>query len=129
AAYDQMLHPQKRFLVKDVLSAVLARLLELEHKIVELEMSDFNNFGDILLDLKLVPDDLNLKIPKFFGEEMSKQTQLRRAILETLNAKQLGFGESGSIFPEMKREEAVQIIQIAERGRQGKLRAKYMRDI
>jgi hypothetical protein len=46
-----------------------------------------------------------------------------------LGARDLTFGDGQAIFPDMSLEEAVRIIQINERGRQGKLRAKYMADI
>ena len=39
------------------------------------------------------------------------------------------FGDKQVIFPEMSIEEAVKVLQINERGRQGRLRAKYMADI
>ncbi|KAL2917952.1 COPII coat Sec23p-Sfb3p heterodimer component [Polyrhizophydium stewartii] len=128
-AYDQILHPQKRRLLKEVVMAVMGRLLEIKHHIVDLEFSDFQNFNDILLDLKLTPDQLRLPVPRFFVEERQNEIQTRNELLEKLSAKEFGFGDVVQMFPEMSVAEAVKIIQIHERGRQGKLRAKYMRDI
>jgi hypothetical protein len=51
---------------------------------VEVELSDFSNFGDILLDLKLIPDDLRLPIPRFIIEERQKDVNARRALLVSL---------------------------------------------
>ncbi|KAJ3219263.1 Dynein regulatory complex protein 11 [Dinochytrium kinnereticum] len=98
-------------------------------KLVEIELSDFLNFTDILLDLKLTPDDLQVPIPRFMIEEREKDVEGRKALLETLDAKELGAGEQAAIFPEIPLSEAIRIIQIAERARQGRLRAKYMREI
>ena len=41
----------------------------------------------------------------------------------------MSFGQSQTAFPPMSLLDAVQLIQINERGRQGKSRAKYMKDI
>ena len=96
---------------------------------IELELTDVFNFNDILLDLKLIPDDLRIPIPRFIVEEISGQVTERDRILKELGARDLHFGDAPSIYPNMSIEEAVKIIQINERGRQGKLRAKYMADI
>ncbi|KAJ3092088.1 Dynein regulatory complex protein 11 [Quaeritorhiza haematococci] len=127
--YDQIVHPQKRRLLKDVVVAILGRILELRHKMVEIEFSDFHNFSDTLLDLKLVPNDLSVLIPRFYMEERGKQIEAQRTLLESLNAKQLGDDEKVPLFPVMNLVDAIRTIQINERGRQGQLRAKYMRDI
>ncbi|KAJ3192126.1 Dynein regulatory complex protein 11 [Irineochytrium annulatum] len=127
--YDQIAHPQKRRLLKDVLISVIGRVIELKHKLVEIDFSDFFNFTDILLDLKLTPDDLNVPIPRFILEEREKDLENRKLLLDTLGAKELQFGDQVPIFPEIKVADAVRMIQIAERARQGRLRAKYMREI
>ncbi|KAJ3318253.1 Dynein regulatory complex protein 11 [Blyttiomyces sp. JEL0837] len=128
-SYDQIVQPQKRRLLKEILVSVIGRLLELRQKLVEVEMSDVCNYTDILLDLKLVPDDLQVPIPRFTIEEREKDIASRRAMLDTLGAREITAGEVNIVFPEIKLADAVRIIQINERGRQGKLRAKYMRDI
>lgn len=127
--YDQIVHPQKRRILKDVVIASLARIIEIKHGLVEIEMSDISNYGDILLDLKLVPDDLKIAIPRFLREEREKVISERNKQMEVLGAKEIGAGEAPVVFPEIKISEAIKMIQIHERGRQGKLRAKYMRDI
>ncbi|KND02216.1 uncharacterized protein SPPG_02701 [Spizellomyces punctatus DAOM BR117] len=128
-AYDQIVHPQKRRLMKDVVLATMGRILELKHKMVELELTDFFNFGDILLDLKLTPDDLRIPVPRCFVEERGTDIEQHKTLLDGLGAKEFGFGEAVPPFPPLKISEAIRIIQINERGRQGRLRAKYMRDI
>lgn len=54
-AYDQIAHPQKRRLVRLVLDGVMGRILELKEELVELEISEFQYFDDILQDLKMGP--------------------------------------------------------------------------
>eukprot|EP00842_Homolaphlyctis_polyrhiza_P001543 jgi/Hompol1/238/HPOL_000387-RA len=128
-SYDQILHPQKRRLLRQVVIGVIGRLLEIKHHLVELECTDFHNYNDILLDLKLTPDQLRLPIPRFSVEERREEVESRIELLDKLNAKEFGFGDMVPMFPEMSQSDAIRIIQCNERGRQGKLRAKYMRDI
>lgn len=54
-AYDQLVHPQKRILVRRVLDGVMGRILELKNEMVELELAEFHYFDNILQDLKLTP--------------------------------------------------------------------------
>ena len=53
--YDQIVHPQKRRVLRHVLDGVMGRILELKNEMVELEFSEFHYFDDVLSDLKLTP--------------------------------------------------------------------------
>ncbi|EGW11162.1 IQ and AAA domain-containing protein 1 [Cricetulus griseus] len=53
--YDQIVHPQKRTLIRKILDGVMGRILELKNEMVELELTEFHYFDDILQDLKLAP--------------------------------------------------------------------------
>lgn len=55
AVYDQIVHPQKRCVVRQVLEGVMGRLVELKNEMVELEYSEFHYFDDMLQDLKMTP--------------------------------------------------------------------------
>ncbi len=46
-----------------------------------MECSDVQNFNDILLDMKLIPDDLRLPVPRFIVEEASKDISQREKLL------------------------------------------------
>ncbi|XP_027714098.1 dynein regulatory complex protein 11 [Vombatus ursinus] len=129
-AYDQIVHPQKRILIRQVLDAVMGRILELKNEMVELEFSEFHYFDDILQDLKLSPEQLDIPIPKYFLKEKMEVLREREKILarilanaglETLNLK--------LPLKVMSLEEAVKLIQISERARQGRLRAVFMKQI
>jgi hypothetical protein len=61
--YDQMVHPQKRILIRKILDAVMGRILELKNEMVELELSEFHYFDDVLQDLKLAPVSILLQVP------------------------------------------------------------------
>lgn len=53
--YDQVVHPQKRRVLRRMLDGVMGRLIELKNEMVLLEFSEFHYFDDILSDLKLTP--------------------------------------------------------------------------
>ncbi|KAJ3302620.1 Dynein regulatory complex protein 11 [Kappamyces sp. JEL0829] len=128
-AYDGMLHPQKRRLLKEAVVACMGRLIEVKHILVELECSDYLNFNDILQDLNLSPDALRVPIPRHLLEERAADVEARKNLLGAMNAKDFSFGATNSLFPDFSLDAAIKIIQNNERGRQGKLRAKYMRDL
>ena len=53
--YDQIVHPQKRRVLRHMLDGVMGRILELKNEMVNLEFSEFHYFDDVLSDLKLTP--------------------------------------------------------------------------
>ncbi|XP_032264040.1 dynein regulatory complex protein 11 [Phoca vitulina] len=128
--YDQIVHPQKRILIRKILDGVMGRVLELKNEMVELELTEFHYFDDILQDLKLAPQQLDIPIPKYFLKEKLEVIKGREKILAQILA------NTGLDIPEKKYtvkgiplEEAVRLIQIAERARQGRLRAMFMKQI
>uniref|UniRef100_A0A8C9A1F1 IQ motif containing with AAA domain 1 n=1 Tax=Prolemur simus TaxID=1328070 RepID=A0A8C9A1F1_PROSS len=129
-AYDQIVHPQKRTLIRKILDGVMGRILELKNEMVELELTEFHYFDDILQDLKLAPQQLDIPIPRYFLKEKLEVIKGREKILAQILA------ESGLAVTDLKYsvksipiEEAVKWIQIAERARQGRLRALFMKQI
>ncbi|XP_029394861.1 dynein regulatory complex protein 11 isoform X2 [Mus pahari] len=127
--YDQIVHPQKRMLIRKVLDGVMGRILELKNEMVELEMTEFHYFDDILQDLKLSPQQLDVPIPRYFLKERLEVIKGREKILAQI------LTECGLNLPNkyavkiIALEEAVKLIQIAERARQGRLRALFMKQI
>lgn len=53
--YDQMVHPQKRQIIRIVLDGVMGRVLELKNEMVEKEFSEYHYMDDVLHDLKMTP--------------------------------------------------------------------------
>ncbi|KAK1801419.1 hypothetical protein P4O66_022685, partial [Electrophorus voltai] len=161
-AYDQIAHPQKRRLIRGLLDATMGRVLELKNEMVEKEFSEFHYMDDVILDLKLTPEDLEIPIPRYFLSEQSKVQRDRQQVLSRIldlmataekpkvslqnssksrplrmmvRRKNLEMAEI-SFFPQpadegraLSLEEAVKMIQVTERARQGRLRAKFMREI
>lgn len=53
--YEQLVQPQRRRAVRMVLDSLTGRLLELKSQMVDLELSEFHYFDELLLDLKMTP--------------------------------------------------------------------------
>ncbi len=53
--YDQVVHPQKRRVIRAILDGVRGRVLELKNEMVEKEFSEYHYMDDVLHDLKLTP--------------------------------------------------------------------------
>ena len=53
--YDQIVHPQKRRIIRTILDGCMGRILELKHEMITMDYSEYHYFDDILADLKLTP--------------------------------------------------------------------------
>uniref|UniRef100_A0A674IP80 AAA+ ATPase domain-containing protein n=1 Tax=Terrapene triunguis TaxID=2587831 RepID=A0A674IP80_9SAUR len=121
--YDQIVHPQKRLVIRQVLEGVMGRILELKNEMVELENSEFHYFDDILQDLKLSPEHIEIPIPRYFIKEKLKVLREREKILAQILI------NSGLQDIKPVSIPWVPVIQISERARQGRLRATFMKQI
>ncbi|XP_060934602.1 dynein regulatory complex protein 11-like [Limanda limanda] len=123
--YHQVVHPQKRRLIRAILDGVIGRLLELKNEMVEKEFSEYHYVDDILQDLNLIPKDLEIPIPRYFITECSKELQERKTMVtDILKLVEVTESLEPLMVKDMSPEEAIKIIQVAERARQGRLRAK-----
>ncbi|XP_060724553.1 dynein regulatory complex protein 11 isoform X1 [Tachysurus vachellii] len=129
AVYDQIVHPQKRRVVRHVLEGVMGRLVELKNEMVELEYSEFHYFDDMLQDLKMTPEDLEVPIPRYFVRERMKALKEREKILAQILAKKGNIEHEPVAAHSMTVERAVRLLQVSERARQGRLRARFMKEI
>ncbi|KAL7890575.1 hypothetical protein AOLI_G00000510 [Acnodon oligacanthus] len=127
--YDQIVHPQKRRVVLHVLEGVMGRLVELKNEMVELEFSEFHYFDDVLQDLKMTPEDLEVPIPRYFVRERMKALKEREKMLAHILAKKEHLDQKPIPVQTMSVERAVQLLQVSERARQGRLRAHFMKEI
>ncbi|XP_075944730.1 dynein regulatory complex protein 11 [Anarhichas minor] len=117
--YDQVVHPQKRKVIRATLEGVIGRVLELKNEMVEKEFSEYHYMDDVLHDFKLTPADLEIPIPRYFKELQERKTMLTEIL------KMVEVTESPEpLTKDMSQEEAIKVIQVAERARQGRLRAK-----
>lgn len=142
-AYDQMIHPQKRRSLKPTLEAVMGRMIELKHLLRNMAdvRRNYASFGDwlfldeILEDLKLTMHDMEVPVPDYFveerREELNERTKLLAALYDSYGIlDDAGFlGHEISSGEKLSLEQAVRILQANERGRQGRERARFMREI
>ncbi|XP_053925727.1 dynein regulatory complex protein 11 [Cuculus canorus] len=126
-AHDQLIHQQKRTLIRQVLDGVIGRILEIKREMVDLEHSEFHYFLNILEDLKLLPEDIEVPIPRYFIKERLEILQQREKMLDEIlvNA---GL-QTQKPVKVMTFEEAIKVIQVAERARQGRCRVAFMKKI
>eukprot|EP00297_Palpitomonas_bilix_P017871 CAMPEP_0113878750 /NCGR_PEP_ID=MMETSP0780_2-20120614/6859_1 /TAXON_ID=652834 /ORGANISM="Palpitomonas bilix" /LENGTH=161 /DNA_ID=CAMNT_0000865261 /DNA_START=105 /DNA_END=587 /DNA_ORIENTATION=- /assembly_acc=CAM_ASM_000599 len=82
--YDNVVHPQKRRDILVVLEAVMGRMLEIKDFLIRLRKSQYINLDDILVDLKLIPEILELPVPRYFTEDRRKVIEEREKLLEKL---------------------------------------------
>ena len=140
-AYDQIVHPQKRPLLRKLLDLSIVRILELREAMMDTELSSFFYFDDILQWMHWVPDDYDISIPKYYIHERGPEFALRQEWLETAHLKRLteddvafavvkDSDDEGSLLFKSEFEEemglsferAIRLLQTAERARQGKAR-------
>ncbi|NWT79602.1 DRC11 protein, partial [Lanius ludovicianus] len=126
-AHDHLIHQQKRAAVRQVLDGVMGRILEIKREMVALEKSECHHMDDILMDLQRVPEDIDIPIPKYFVKENLSILQDRERFLDEilLNA---GLLEQEPVMA-MTLEEGIKVVQVAERARQGRARAAFMKRI
>ncbi|XP_069555042.1 dynein regulatory complex protein 11 [Brachyistius frenatus] len=128
--YDQVVHPQKRQLIRKLLDGVMGRVLELKNEMVETEFSEYHYMNDVLHDLKLTPPTLEIPIPHYFLTERSKEVLERKTMLtDILKMVEITETPEALMAVHMSQEEAIKVIQVAERARQGRLQAKLNEEI
>ncbi|NXK39738.1 DRC11 protein, partial [Piprites chloris] len=127
AAYDHLVYQQKRAAIRPVLDSVMGRILEIKKEMVKLDNSECQYLDDILVELNRPLEDIEIPIPKYFIEENLEVLQQREKTLDEilLNA---GLQEQKPVEA-MTLPEAIKLIQVAERARQGRSRAVFMRRI
>lgn len=150
--YDQMVHPQKRIDVKQVLEIVMARVVELKHDLVKWNPPnpsiqtkpernfpwEYVNLDDILVDLKLPPETLEVPVPHYFLEDQGNVLKKRDRLIKGYMKLKLGIEtlytktneqQCESFVDVLSMDEAIQLIQRNERGRQGRQRGKLIKEV
>lgn len=126
--YDKMIQPQKRQLIRNLLDATLGRIIELKHDLVSIDLMEFS-YNDAIIDsLKLTPVDTELRIPRYFQRERRSEIEGRNKTMHDILVK-LGWLEENPVKEQMTEIEAIRLIQMHERARQGRLRAHFMKEI
>lgn len=135
--YDQHVHPQKRRDLKVSLDSVIGRMLEVKQMLVKMKNTPHVTFDDILIDLKLTPETLEIPVPTYFRDDKDNLTRLQ-GTENLIKSVQTRIEETKKANPEERVEEpasgmnlgdAIRLVQLNERGRQGRQRFKFMKDL
>lgn len=115
----------------------MGRLLRIKSWLVKHKEQQYVNLDDILVDLKLTPDVLELPVPNYFIEDRKDELKQRDELMDTISMQhslpgpyeeeeeelELDMGNPMSI------DEAIQILQRNELGRQGRQRFRVMKQM
>ncbi|KAG8192808.1 hypothetical protein JTE90_014592 [Oedothorax gibbosus] len=81
--YENIAQPQKRRYLRSLFEVCIGRVLELKHTLVDLGKSDFQFMDQALLDLSMLPSDMDIKIPEYMKEDVNdKELQHNKNIVE-----------------------------------------------
>jgi hypothetical protein len=153
--YDQMVHPQKRIDVKQVIEVVATRVVELKHHLVKWnppnpdvvtqpERSfpwEYVNLDDILVDLKLPPETLEVPVPQSFLDDQQEDLVRRERLVKgymklkhgvdsiQLDAIKVAQAAIAGGVGVLSLDEAIAVIQRNERGRQGRQRGLLVQEL
>ncbi|XP_078041625.1 dynein regulatory complex protein 11 [Augochlora pura] len=126
--YDLVVQPQKRLLIRQLLDSCLGRILELKHDLVEIDLSEYTYFDDILINLNITPQEIEIQLPRYFRREHLKEIEEKRNFIES-TLRSIDALDEMVLPKQMSELEAVKLIQAHERARQGRLRFQFMKEI
>ena len=138
--YDQLMHPQKRNALFPILKKTLGRVLEIKDDLVMFNThtkavnSKFVNMDELFFDLKILPEKLEIPIPRYAKELDHKNIVVRDQFVEKFikqftdqtlpEEEELVYRD----FEKLTEETAMHCILTNERGRQGIQRALAMKE-
>lgn len=126
--YDQVVQPQKRILIRNILELSLGRYLELKNDMVNLNLNEFTFLDTATAQMRLLPQDIELTIPSHYRNERCKTIEWQNNFIDEV-LKKTGFYEAEKIEVDMPIRQAILLIQRHERARQGRMRAQFMKEV
>ncbi|KAL0246474.1 hypothetical protein GEMRC1_007686 [Eukaryota sp. GEM-RC1] len=135
--FDVMIQPQKRQSVFRLLKSIAGRYAELRSQLIKLSRTEVPIFDDILVDLSKTPSYIHFPVPKFIRHDRRDVVEGNNKLCMDLISK-FQLSESLVLAPTptssstptssqtMTEDQAIRLIQRAERARQGKLRSRYV---
>merc|ERR1711977_197610 len=128
--YDQMIHPQKREDIKLALENCIGQLINTKYDLVMNQRTDYVCLDDIIVDLKLTPDALEMRVPRYFRDDREAEIKKREELMNTLLVRFDIPPEDDDHEVELPtRNEAILCIQRNERARQSRQRATFMKKL
>ncbi|XP_042899684.1 dynein regulatory complex protein 11-like [Parasteatoda tepidariorum] len=119
--HRNILQPQKRNLLQKLIDNCIGRVLELKHELVGLEFSEIQFLDEVLLELKMVPSEMDIKIPMYFYDKSTEEQEKHALIVELLKyiTKETSIKHWGT--QRMSVKEAVSLILNHDRARRGRM--------
>jgi len=128
--YDQMIHPQKREDIKMALENCIGQLINTKYDLVLNQQTDYVCLDDIIVDLKLTPDALEMRVPRYIRDDRDAEIKKREELMNTLLVRFDIPPEDDEHKVELPtRNEAILILQRNERARQSRQRATFMKQL
>merc|ERR1711907_547097 len=128
--YDQMIHPQKREDIKYALENCIGQLINTKYDLVLNQQTDYVCLDDIIVDLKLTPDALEMRVPRYFRDDRDAEIKKREELMNTLLVRfDIPPEEDDQKVELPTRNEAILILQRNERARQSRQRATFMKQL
>jgi hypothetical protein len=103
-------------------------VIELKHDLVHIDMMEFSYNDDVVEKLQVTPLDMELRVPKYFRRDKEDQIQERRRFIDDI-LKKIGALDEEVVEQPLTELEAIKIIQMHERARQGRIRAQFMKEL
>ena len=135
--YDNTIHPQKRPIFKNMLDNCMMRLMEIRRDLIMYNVStkalnsDFVNFDELLYELKVLPEKLEVPIPRYFKENNKENMVRDDLIYNLLKVEDRHLPEEEELVirnpVEMEPGTEIWMILVNERGRQGIARGQATR--
>ncbi|XP_072753680.1 IQ and AAA domain-containing protein 1-like isoform X1 [Anoplolepis gracilipes] len=126
--YDQVIQPQKRLLLERALNAGLGRMLELKHDLVNIDLSEYSYYDDVLLECGVTPQEAEIQVPRYYSRERAVEIAERRKFIED-TLRNLGTLQEAVVPKKITESQAIRLIQAHERARQGRMRYQFMKEI
>lgn len=109
--YEQVIQPQKRLLIERSLNASLGRVLELKHELVNVDLSEYNYYDDALIECGVIPQEVELRVPRYLRREQIAQTEERRLFAEN-TLRNLGVFREMVVSERITESRAIRLIQV-----------------
>lgn len=89
--YDQIVHPQKCLLIRQLLDSTVGRILELKHELINLDNLEYSYHDETMIETMTEPSEVELVIPKFVLRSRHKEIeywddQMQQALAKMLHS-------------------------------------------
>lgn len=110
--YDQVIQPQKRLLLKRLLNATLGRVLELKHELVDIDLSEYSSYDDVLIECGVTPQEAEIRVPRYYRRDRRAEIEGRRRFIED-TLRNLGALHEIVVPEKITESQAVRLIQVS----------------